>query len=42
MHLSAIGGGELSLGLFVLAGLLVGGLFVERCWCRYLCPLGAA
>lgn len=42
MHLSAIGGGELSLGLFVLAGLLVAGLFVERCWCRYLCPLGAA
>lgn len=29
-------------GLAVLALTLVGSLFVERPWCRYACPLGAA
>jgi len=35
---------ELSLGLgtVVLAITLVASLFVERTWCRYACPLGAA
>ncbi len=35
---------ELSFGLgaVVLAVTLVGSLFVERPWCRYACPLGAA
>jgi NapH/MauN family ferredoxin-type protein len=41
-HLSALGSGELSLGFFVLLAVLVAGHFVERFWCRYLCPLGAA
>lgn len=41
-HLSAIGSGELSLGFFVLLAVLAAGLFIERFWCRYLCPLGAA
>jgi polyferredoxin len=29
-------------GLVVLVVLLVGSLFVDRPWCRYACPLGAA
>ncbi len=29
-------------GVVVLAATLVGSLFVERPWCRYACPLGAA
>jgi polyferredoxin len=29
-------------GLIVLALTLIGSLFVERPWCRYACPLGAA
>lgn len=29
-------------GLFVLGIVLVASLFVERPWCRYACPLGAA
>ena len=35
---------ELSLGVgtIVLAIVLVASLFVERPWCRYACPLGAA
>jgi polyferredoxin len=35
--------GELAvgLGLLVLVLVLVAGLFVERAWCRYACPLGA-
>ncbi len=35
---------ELSLGFgtVVLGVILVGSLFVERPWCRYACPLGAA
>lgn len=35
--------GELAvgLGLAVLVLLIVAGLFVERAWCRYACPLGA-
>jgi polyferredoxin len=31
-----------SLGLLVLAIVLVASFFVERAWCRYACPLGAA
>lgn len=41
MHLTA-GWSELSNGMLILFGLLFVGLFVERFWCRYLCPLGAA
>ena len=33
---------SLSAGTIVLAVLLVASLFVERPWCRYACPLGAA
>ncbi|MGB4979029.1 MAG: 4Fe-4S binding protein, partial [Anaerolineae bacterium] len=35
---------ELSIGpgVAVLALTLIGSLFVERPWCRYACPLGAA
>lgn len=33
---------ELSGGLVVLLVVLVAALFVERPWCRYACPLGAA
>ena len=29
-------------GLIILALTLIGSLFVERPWCRYACPLGAA
>jgi polyferredoxin len=34
--------GSLGLGTIVLAVVLVAALFVERPWCRYVCPLGAA
>lgn len=36
--------GELSIGIgtVVLAVILIASLFVERPWCRYACPLGAA
>jgi polyferredoxin len=33
---------SLSLGTLVLAIVLIASLFVERPWCRYACPLGAA
>jgi polyferredoxin len=33
---------ELTGGVVVLAVVLVASLFVERPWCRYACPLGAA
>jgi polyferredoxin len=29
-------------GILILAGLLIASFFVERPWCRYACPLGAA
>ena len=34
--------GSLAFGAIVLAVVLVASLFVERPWCRYACPLGAA
>jgi polyferredoxin len=37
-----IGQESAGFGLLVLALLLVGALFVDRPWCRYACPLGAA
>ncbi len=40
--LLTIGELELTGGALVLALVLVGSLFVERPWCRYACPLGAA
>ncbi len=41
MHLTA-GWSEFGYGTFVLFATLFAGLFIERFWCRYLCPLGAA
>ena len=41
MHLSALST-EAGIGLGVLIVTLILGLFIERFWCRYLCPLGAA
>ena len=41
MHLSA-GWSEFGYGTAVLFATLFAGLFIERFWCRYLCPLGAA
>ena len=41
MHLSA-GWNEFGYGTAVLFATLFAGLFIERFWCRYLCPLGAA
>ena len=40
MHLSA-GWGEFGYGTAVLFATLFAGVFIERFWCRYLCPLGA-
>ncbi|MCY6370178.1 4Fe-4S binding protein [Clostridium ganghwense] len=44
MHLSA--GTEIFeeflIGLIILIALLISSLFIERAWCRYFCPLGAA
>jgi ferredoxin len=44
MHLSA--GTEVFndflAGVIILAAILILSLFIERAWCRYLCPLGAA
>jgi polyferredoxin len=37
-----IGRESAPLGMLVLAVMLVGALFVDRPWCRYACPLGAA
>lgn len=37
-----IGQESVGFGLAVLAVTLVGSLFVDRPWCRYACPLGAA
>jgi polyferredoxin len=34
--------GSLAFGAIVLAIVLVASLFIERPWCRYACPLGAA
>ena len=34
--------GSVGLGTLVLAVVLIAALFVERPWCRYACPLGAA
>ncbi len=37
-----IGTGEVSrMSLIVLSIVLIGSLFVERPWCKYMCPLGA-
>lgn len=41
MHLSA-GWSEFGYGTAILFATLFAGLFIERFWCRYLCPLGAA
>lgn len=41
MHLSA-GISEAGYGTAVLFATLFLGIFIERFWCRYLCPLGAA
>ena len=41
MHLSG-GWREFGYGTAVLFATLFAGLFIERFWCRYLCPLGAA
>ena len=41
MHLSALST-EAGVGLSILIATLILGLFIERFWCRYLCPLGAA
>lgn len=44
MHLSS--GAEIFeeflVGLIILIALLIASLFIERAWCRYFCPLGAA
>lgn len=32
---------ENGVGLAILLGVVVGALFIERFWCRYLCPAGA-
>jgi polyferredoxin len=37
-----IGSATASLGLVILGLVLVASFFVERAWCRYACPLGAA
>jgi len=38
----SLAGGELAAGgIIALVVSLVGSLFVERFWCRYLCPMGA-
>jgi polyferredoxin len=37
-----IGQGSVGFGMVVLALTLLGALFVDRPWCRYACPLGAA
>lgn len=38
----SLAGGELAVGgIIALVVSLVGSLFVERFWCRYLCPMGA-
>jgi len=37
-----IGQGSTGFGLVILALLVFGSLFVDRPWCRYACPLGAA
>jgi len=41
MHMSA-GWSEYGYGTLVLGLTLLAGIFIERFWCRYLCPLGAA
>jgi NapH/MauN family ferredoxin-type protein len=41
MHLSA-GLNEAGYGSIVLLAALFAGIFIERFWCRYMCPLGAA
>jgi len=33
--------GLLSLGALLLLGILIGSMYIERFFCRYLCPLGA-
>jgi polyferredoxin len=37
-----IGRGSAGFGMVILVLTLVGALFVDRPWCRYACPLGAA
>jgi polyferredoxin len=37
-----IGGESVGFGTVILALTLLGSLFVDRPWCRYACPLGAA
>lgn len=33
---------EFFIGVIILAAVLISSLFIERAWCRYFCPLGAA
>ncbi|WMJ79944.1 4Fe-4S binding protein [Clostridium sp. MB40-C1] len=33
---------EFLIGLIILITILISSLFIERAWCRYFCPLGAA
>jgi NapH/MauN family ferredoxin-type protein len=44
MHLSSGSEvfGETLMGFIILLLVLVSALFIERAWCRYICPLGAA
>ena len=37
-----VGAATIGLGTIVLVVTLVASFFVERAWCRYACPLGAA
>lgn len=32
---------ENGIGFIILIGVIIGSLFIERFWCRYLCPAGA-
>ncbi|MCL2669446.1 MAG: 4Fe-4S binding protein [Syntrophaceae bacterium] len=41
MHLGS-GFGEGTSAIIVLGLVILAEFFIERCWCRYLCPLGAA
>lgn len=43
MHISSGAGAfdEFLVGFLLLAGIIISSLFIERAWCRYLCPFGA-
>lgn len=41
MHLTSGEFDEMIAPLLVLGLVIVSGIFIERAWCRYLCPLGA-